>query len=296
MMSKLLEVPGTARASPIREEQCTPNRLLTCGEDAEGRRQQVWQHEGGEQEDLLMPLLFSLAVRNSLEEVHQQMEPGEELMAFMDDTNVVFRARADQTNLQFVGARSCSSALALGCMKAKLVCGTGEGSDCPADMQNLGPEVCCPDGINILGTPVECAEFEEAATDARLEEETLWAAMGWIPDLQCAWQVLVQCAGPRCHHLFRTMPPIPFSTVCARSRWRDAESHEVSSGRSPRGRSPASCRCTDRVTPHAFRRLGAQICIENGSRVILGVVGRRFAHVACKVASSCRARYHDIGP
>ena len=31
--------------------------------------------------------------------------------------------------------------------------------------------------------------------------------MCWIPDLQCAWQVLVQCRGPRCHHLLRTMPP-----------------------------------------------------------------------------------------
>ena len=27
------------------------------------------------------------------------------------------------------------------------------------------------------------------------------------PDLQCAWHVLLQCAGPRCHHFLRTMPP-----------------------------------------------------------------------------------------
>ena len=27
------------------------------------------------------------------------------------------------------------------------------------------------------------------------------------PDVQCAWQVLVQCAGPRCHHFLRTLPP-----------------------------------------------------------------------------------------
>ena len=79
--------------------------------------------------------------------------------------------------------------------------------ECPADMQNLGPDVWSPDGVKILGTPVGCAEFVETATDARLEEEKLWAAMCWIPDLQCAWQVLVQCAGPRCHHLLRTLPP-----------------------------------------------------------------------------------------
>ena len=28
-----------------------------------------------------------------------------------------------------------------------------------------------------------------------------------IPDLQRAWQVLLQCSGPRCHHTLRTMPP-----------------------------------------------------------------------------------------
>ena len=32
-------------------------------------------------------------------------------------------------------------------------------------------------------------------------------AVSWVPDAQCAWQILLQCAGPRCHHLFRTVPP-----------------------------------------------------------------------------------------
>ena len=35
----------------------------------------------------------------------------------------------------------------------------------------------------------------------------LWDAIPSIPDLQCSWQVLLQCAGPRCHHLLRTVPP-----------------------------------------------------------------------------------------
>ena len=28
-----------------------------------------------------------------------------------------------------------------------------------------------------------------------------------VHDLQCAWQLLLQCAGPRCHHFLRTVPP-----------------------------------------------------------------------------------------
>ena len=51
-------------------------------------------------------------------------------------------------------------------------------------------------------------EFAQVVCAARLEEEDkLWEAIKWIPDLQCAWQVFVQCAGSRCHHLLRILPP-----------------------------------------------------------------------------------------
>ena len=33
-----------------------------------------------------------------------------------------------------------------------------------------------------------------------------WDAISWVPDLQSSWQILLQCAGPRCHHLLRTLP------------------------------------------------------------------------------------------
>ena len=35
----------------------------------------------------------------------------------------------------------------------------------------------------------------------------MWEAIDWVPDMQCAWQILVQCAGPWCHHFVRTVPP-----------------------------------------------------------------------------------------
>ena len=54
-------------------------------------------NEGGEQGDLLM----GLAVHNSLEEVHQQLEPGGRHVRRV-------RARADQTNLQFIGREGVS--------------------------------------------------------------------------------------------------------------------------------------------------------------------------------------------
>ena len=64
------------------------------------------------------------------------------------------------------------------------------------------------EGIKILGTPVGSDQFVQEVRDSRLEEEgRLWEGLSWVLDVQCAWQILLQCAGPRCHHLLRTIPP-----------------------------------------------------------------------------------------
>ena len=78
----------------------------------------------------------------------------------------------------------------------------------PRDVDDLGPDVWCKDGVKILGTLVGSDSYVEVATDERINEEArLWAALAWVPDLQCAWQILLQCAGPRCHHFLHTVLP-----------------------------------------------------------------------------------------
>ena len=78
----------------------------------------------------------------------------------------------------------------------------------PPHMEVLGPEVWNEEGVKILGTPIGSDRFIEAVTEERLtEERRLWDALAWVPDLQSAWQMLLQCAGPRCHHFLRTVPP-----------------------------------------------------------------------------------------
>ena len=70
---------------------------------------------------------------------------------------------------------------------------------------------------------MESAEFVSHATVSRLEEEShLWEAVAWVPDGQCAWQIILQCAGPRCHHFLRTVPPRQ-SAECANGMWRALE-------------------------------------------------------------------------
>ena len=86
--------------------------------------------------------------------------------------------------------------------------GSGTNLECASEVAKLGDEVWSPRGVKILGTPVGSPEFVHVLTRDRLDEERLlWEAINWVPDLQCAWQILAQCAGPRCHHFVRTVPP-----------------------------------------------------------------------------------------
>ena len=57
--------------------------------DAGGEGRSVTQAEGGEQEDPLMPLLFSMGIKGALEEVAASLLPGEQLCAFLDDVYLV---------------------------------------------------------------------------------------------------------------------------------------------------------------------------------------------------------------
>ena len=78
----------------------------------------------------------------------------------------------------------------------------------PPDLDDLGEDVWDPEGIKILDTPIGFDDFVQSVLVRRLVVEAkLWTALTWVPDLQCAWQgFIVQCAGPRCHHLL-TLPP-----------------------------------------------------------------------------------------
>ena len=91
---------------------------------------------------------------------------------------------------------------------------TARASLCPEGVAELGPEVWNPEGVKILEhlwvPKVRSGGHRETA-----EEQRLWNAVPTVRDLQAAWQILLQCAGPRCHHVLRTLPKSQ-SEVCAR--------------------------------------------------------------------------------
>ena len=88
MLEALARMPGGAAALPfVRLFYGQPSQYLR--EDAEGTVHTIAQGEGGEQGDLLMPLLFSLGQHAALHAAHSRMRSGETLFAFLDDVYFV---------------------------------------------------------------------------------------------------------------------------------------------------------------------------------------------------------------
>ena len=58
-------------------------------EDSAGVVHEVWQGEGGEHGDALMPALFSLAQHDALVAVQRRLGPDERLWSFLDDIYAV---------------------------------------------------------------------------------------------------------------------------------------------------------------------------------------------------------------
>ena len=71
----------------VRAAYLEPSRYKWA--DAEGVRHDICQVEGGEQGDPLIPLLFSLAIPNALDEAKREMLRGELQFPFLDDIHVV---------------------------------------------------------------------------------------------------------------------------------------------------------------------------------------------------------------
>ena len=228
MLSKLKQVPGLHNLLPfVRKAHSSPSSY--AWEDAERQRHSIGQHEGGEQGDPLMPLLFSLAIHDVLEEVQAELEDGELLFAFLDDVYVVCLPHRVRTIFHLLGARlSRVAGIRLHDGKTRVWNKAGE---CPERVAELGPDVWSPQGVKILGTPVGSRNFvERMATERLAEEQKLWEALAWIPDLQCAWQASAMCR-TQMPPLLANSATLPDRNLRSRSRpWHDA-GHGVVVGR-----------------------------------------------------------------
>ena len=104
-------------------------------------------------------------------------------------------------------------------------------AEIPEGLAELGPEVWSSEGLKVLGSPVGTPEYiQEAAQERLAVEADFWRKIPWVPDLQCAWQLLVQCAGPRCQHFLRDSASQFGWRICSRARPRHGASDDHTAG------------------------------------------------------------------
>ena len=128
-----------------------------------------------------MPLLFSLAIHDSPQEVKSLMDPRDVLLAFLADVYVISQDpnRVRQA-CDLLGDKLATQAgIRLHTGKTRV---WNRPSVCPARMAELGLEVWNPTGIKVLGTPLGSAAFVQEVVNKRLRlEAQLWNA---IPSVQ----------------------------------------------------------------------------------------------------------------
>ena len=190
MLGKLQTLPQASRMLPfVRLAYAQPSQYEWV--DESGAVRMIHQGEGGEQGHPLMPLLFSLGIHDALARVDAQLREGEHLFAFLDDVYTI----AEPDRIRFIYDRlqeelSAHAGIQLHTGKTRVWNRKGE---CPPGIEQLGPEVWSPQGLKVLGTPIGSEEFTEAHVQERLEDEKkFWEAIPEVPDLQSAWQLLLQ--------------------------------------------------------------------------------------------------------
>ena len=171
-----------------------------------GFREQSTKREGGEQGDLLMPLLFSIGIQSALREVAESLRGGEQLCAYLDDLYLLCQPERI-TLLHKVLADSLLRNAGIRLLQGKTRTWNQAGV-IPENVEALGPDVWQPQGITVLRTPIGSKQYIFSKMAERItKERDLWKAIPRARDLQCAWQLLSRSANPRANHTMRTMPP-----------------------------------------------------------------------------------------
>ena len=183
--------------------------------DDDGQEHSVWQGEGGEQGDPLMPALYSLGQHPALQAVQELLQDDEYLLAFLDD--VYFVCQPERVQVLFAAV---SEALAV---QAGVQVNHGKtrvwnaAGIAPPGVEHLGDgkawvgDHALPthaQGLKLLGTRLGHVDFVAAFLSALREgHDVLLRRLQSVPDLQSAWLLLSMCAATRANYYLRALPP-----------------------------------------------------------------------------------------
>ena len=205
MLERLEKMPAARSILPFVRLSCgAPSKYSWWDEG--GQKRTLFQAEGGEQGDPLMPLLFSIGIQGALEEVSEVLHPGEQLCAFLDD--IFALCQLDRVNFIHDALRRALLRVAGIHLHQGKTRVWNKGGVQPEQAEDLGQDAWQPQGIVVLGTPTGTEEFTRAKLQNRINEERrLWETIPNLPVLQCGWQNLLLSASPRANHTLRTVPP-----------------------------------------------------------------------------------------
>ena len=134
------------------------------------------------------------------------LEAGEYLFAYLDDVYAV--CKPERTRAVYDTLRRClaeKTGIQLHEGKTRI---WNRGGHLPPQLSDLGDDVWCPDGVKVLGVPIGHPAFVQSyLAEKSADQQRLLDSLPRVNDLQCAWQLLVQCAGPRANHILRSVPP-----------------------------------------------------------------------------------------
>ena len=217
----LLEVEGGGAALPfLRQFYGSPSMYWWT--DDLGVTHEVWQGEGGEQGDPLMPALYACGQHRALLHVSENLLDTERLFAFQDDVYVCCGTERSEEVHTSLEREMWDHKIQLHKGKTQL---WNRGGIAPqgwetltAAARELDPSAVVwkgdpslppsEQGVKILGIPLGHPEnVQNQLQRVSASHRQLLERIPSVQDLQAAWLLLLYCAGTRANFLLRAIPP-----------------------------------------------------------------------------------------
>ena len=232
MLQGLHALPGASAALNFVRSFYGRTSQYLCTDDG-GTTHDIWQAEGGEQGDPLMPMLYALGQHPALVELQSLLQDDEKIYAFLDDIYITCQPQRVRHIFDLLVTCLWNHArVRVHQGKTKI---WNKSGIVPPDVENMrdsrGNSAWRGDhslptreqGLKILGTPLGHPDFvSHQLQELQQEHDLLLQRIPGVPDLQAAWLLLSYCAASRANYYLRALTPtdsLIFANLHDESLW-----------------------------------------------------------------------------